>query len=189
VSARALAAVGLALALAACRREERRFVTVAAESARPAMLPETSLQPGVPGAPSPSGVPPSSARGREALGNAWAISQGQQLYGWFNCAGCHAHGGGDIGPPLMDAQWIYGGAPEDVYRSIVGGRPGGMPAFGGKIPEQQVWQLVAYVLSMSGNVSMTARSAREDALPSRPSDVLRSTEPPHPGSPQPKEPR
>ncbi len=35
--------------------------------------------------------------------------------------------------------------PENIYATIINGRPNGMPAFGGKIPPQQVWQIVAYV--------------------------------------------
>ena len=34
--------------------------------------------------------------------------RGRRLYDAFNCVGCHAHGGGGIGPPLMDDKWIYG---------------------------------------------------------------------------------
>src|SRR5689334_23346973 len=69
--------------------------------------------------------------------SAWAVNEGQRLYRWYNCVGCHAHGGGGMGPPLMDAKWIYGSSPEDVYSSIVDGRPNGMPAFRGKILESE----------------------------------------------------
>src|SRR5437773_8058004 len=30
-----------------------------------------------------------------------AMTEGQRLYEWYNCSGCHARGGGGIGPPLM----------------------------------------------------------------------------------------
>ena len=33
--------------------------------------------------------------------NETAIAEGKQLYNHFNCSGCHAAGGGAIGPPLM----------------------------------------------------------------------------------------
>jgi cytochrome c oxidase cbb3-type subunit 3 len=82
-------------------------------------------------------------------GNREAIDEGGRLYGWFNCSGCHSPGGGGaIGPPLMDGEWIYGGDPGSIYESIVEGRPNGMPTWGGKIPEEQVWKLVAYIRSM-----------------------------------------
>ena len=39
------------------------------------------------------------------------IAEGQRLYNAFNCVGCHAHGGGAIGPALMDDLWIHGSDP------------------------------------------------------------------------------
>ena len=75
-----------------------------------------------------------------------ALADGERLYGWFNCAGCHgANGGGGMGPPFADGSWIYGSDPENIFASIVRGRPNGMPAFGGRIPDDQVWKLAAYV--------------------------------------------
>ncbi len=59
--------------------------------------------------------------------------------------GCHANGGGGIGPPLIKENWIYGGEPANLFDTIVKGRPNGMPAWGGRIPEYQIWQLVGYV--------------------------------------------
>ena len=31
--------------------------------------------------------------------NAYAMTEGQRLYEWYKCSGCHARGGGGIGPP------------------------------------------------------------------------------------------
>jgi hypothetical protein len=64
----------------------------------------------------------------------------------------------------MDADWIYGAEPENVFTSIARGRPNGMPAFGTRIPEYQMWQLVAYVRSMTGLVETNARPGRNDAM-------------------------
>lgn len=100
-------------------------------------------------------------------GNAYAISEGQRLFEWFNCSGCHAHGGGSMGPALMDEYWIYGKAPDQIFSTIVQGRPNGMPAFGGRIPNQQVWQLVAYVRSLSGELPKAASPSRPDAMSMR----------------------
>jgi cytochrome c oxidase cbb3-type subunit 3 len=44
-------------------------------------------------------------------GSAYEVAQGKLFYRWFNCAGCHAQGGGAIGPALMDDKWIYGKDP------------------------------------------------------------------------------
>jgi cytochrome c oxidase cbb3-type subunit 3 len=106
------AALLAALVLTACEREHRRF------REPPASLPEgvavavTELQPG--------GSAPSRAGPSPYEDNAWATAEGKRLFAQFNCVGCHAHGGGAIGPPLMDAAWIYGADPGNVYATIVG---------------------------------------------------------------------
>jgi len=88
--------------------------------------------------------------------NAYAMTEGQRLYDWFNCAGCHARGGGGIGPPLMSESWRYGKDPGSIYISIVEGRPNGMPAWRGRIPEFEVWQLVTYVQALRGDRGIAA---------------------------------
>jgi cytochrome c oxidase cbb3-type subunit 3 len=107
--------------------------------------------------------------------SAYAISEGKRLFSSFNCSGCHAHGGGSMGPALMDDKWIYGSEPENIFATIVEGRPNGMPSFGGRIPDQQVWQLVAYVRSLSGLVPKTNASTRGDhmneRIPQQPPDA------------------
>jgi cytochrome c oxidase cbb3-type subunit 3 len=108
-------------------------------------------------------------RGAAYEGSAFQIAQGQRLFAWMNCSGCHAHGGGGMGPPLMDDEWRYGGSMEQIVTTILFGRRGGMPAFQGRITEQQAWQLAAFVRAMSAQ-------PRQDALPAR-ADELRNTEP------------
>jgi cytochrome c oxidase cbb3-type subunit III len=81
--------------------------------------------------------------------NADAVNSGRILFGRFNCSGCHSNGGGGMAPALMDDEWIYGGRLEQIHNTIVEGRPNGMPAWGGKIPDAQIWQIAAYVRSMS----------------------------------------
>ena len=119
------------------------------------MVPETPLQPG-----------PARATTQQSpyQANAWGLSEGKRYFTHYNCTGCHANGGGGIGPALMDDEWIYGYEPDIVYATIVQGRPNGMPAFGGRIPDQQVWQLVAYVLSMSGQSPIDAAPGRSDHM-------------------------
>lgn len=82
--------------------------------------------------------------------DAEAIKEGERLYNWFNCGGCHFAGGGGIGPPLMDDKWIYGSEPANIRNAILEGRPNGMPSYGGKVPESELLLLVAYVRSLSG---------------------------------------
>jgi len=115
--------------------------------------------------------------------NAYATSQGKRLYKQYNCSGCHGSGGGGaIGPALMDDKWIYGSSPANIYATIVQGRPNGMPSFGGHIPEDQVWQLVAYVRSLSGQLSSTVAPSRSDSLSSGQPEQGRSKEEPKPVS-------
>ena len=78
-----------------------------------------------------------------------ALTQGRQLYDGFNCAGCHGSaGGGGMGPPLADADWIYGGSDAQIYATIVQGRPNGMPSFGQMLTGEAVWKLAAYVKTL-----------------------------------------
>jgi cytochrome c oxidase cbb3-type subunit 3 len=53
-----------------------------------------------------------------------------------------------------------------------------MPAFRDKIPDQQVWQLVAYVQAMSGNSSLDSLPGRSDHLRySTPENARRAQQP------------
>jgi cytochrome c oxidase cbb3-type subunit 3 len=140
--------------VSACTREERRFAENPGASATPQSIALSTLQPGT--------ATPSQSSPYEY--NAYAIAQGKQLFEWFNCSGCHAQGGGAIGPALMDTAWIYGNEPQNIFATIVEGRPNGMPSFRGRITTQQVWQLVAYVRSLSGEVSKDAAPSRSDHL-------------------------
>jgi cytochrome c oxidase cbb3-type subunit 3 len=63
-----------------------------------------------------------------------------------------------MAPDLMDDEWIYGSRLEQIHATIVEGRPNGMPAWGGKIPDQQIWQIAAYVRSMSLPGTLSAQT-------------------------------
>jgi cytochrome c oxidase cbb3-type subunit III len=71
---------------------------------------------------------------------------------------------------LMDSEWIYGSDPENIFETIVEGRPNGMPAFGRKINPDQIWQIVAYVRSMSGLLPKDVASGRSDDMQVRPQE-------------------
>jgi cytochrome c oxidase cbb3-type subunit 3 len=95
-------------------------------------------------------VPTTGAkRAAQYENNKDAIEAGRGLYAAFNCSGCHAGGGGGFGPALSDDQWIYGGSLQNIVATLYEGRPRGMPAWRGKIPDEQMWQLAAYVKSLS----------------------------------------
>jgi len=177
-------AICIAAALASmafgCEREARRFDKSPLESDARAQADALSdLQVGQAG----PGMHAFAAAGRYNERNAYAVAQGKLYYRWFNCTGCHAQGGGAIGPALMDENWIYGKEPEAIFATIVEGRPNGMPSFRGRIPEEQVWQIVAYVRSMSGLVSSDSATNRSDTLLGAPPENLR--EPTRPGDRRP----
>lgn len=153
----AVSRLALIVLLAGCHREQRSLTPDARESQRPLPVRVSGLQPG----PMQLGA---SSLNNPYEGNAWAISQGQQLYNQYNCGGCHFHGGGGIGPALMDAEWIYGSSPANVYRSIAEGRPNGMPSWGGHIPDFQIWQITTYVRSVGGLEPQGATSPRSEGM-------------------------
>jgi cytochrome c oxidase cbb3-type subunit 3 len=144
------------IALAACEREERTFQSVPPVAIGYSSVSMSTLQPGPPR--------PQADVKNPVEESAYAVAEGQRLFNAYNCAGCHFHGGGGIGPPLMDNEWIYGSAPQNIYATIVEGRPNGMPSFRGKIAAQQVWEIVAYVRSLSGLLRKDVEPARSDEM-------------------------
>jgi len=167
------AAIGVA---SGCQREERHFTaTPVAADARAT----TEALPAQQAGPAGRGLREVQAAGAYDETSAYTLAQGKMVYRWFNCIGCHAQGGGGSGPALMDATWLYGNKPGDVFTSIMDGRPGGMPAFRGRIPEKQAWELAAYVRSLSGLVPGDAATNRADTLMGGEPEYLR--EPLRPG--------
>ena len=88
------------LFLASCQREQR---DVQPAPTRLAIYSDAARQ---------STLRPGGAVGRDRVvtnpynATAYDVSEGQRLYEWFNCSGCHAGGGGGIGPPLIKSIWI-----------------------------------------------------------------------------------
>ncbi|MDQ6718909.1 MAG: c-type cytochrome [Gemmatimonadota bacterium] len=79
-----------------------------------------------------------------------AMATGGKLFVAYNCIDCHgADGSGAMGPSFADGRWHFGGTPAEVFESIYEGRPDGMPAWGGRISNGQIWMLTAYVRSLS----------------------------------------
>jgi mono/diheme cytochrome c family protein len=100
--------------------------------------------------------------------NAHGTTEGQVLFEQMNCSGCHANGGGGMGPPLMDEKWIYGSSPDSIFSTIANGRPNGMPSWRKRLNTQQIWQLVAYVRSLSSLTPKGDRPSREDHMMVKP---------------------
>lgn len=96
------------------------------------------------------GAPPSGVTLRNDMsGNAGAAKTGASLFITMNCDGCHgSDGSGWVGPSLSDGRWRYGGSEDEIFASIYYGRPKGMPAFGGVLRPEGIWQLVTYIKAL-----------------------------------------
>jgi cytochrome c oxidase cbb3-type subunit III len=96
----------------------------------------------------------------------FAISGGASAFK-VNCAQCHGSGaaGGPGFPNLNDDDWVWGGTVEDIYQTIAHGirHPGDdetriseMPAYGDILEPDQIRQVAAYVVSLTGAPSDVA---------------------------------
>ena len=149
---RATAALAALLLALGCREAgPERMVPGGAPGDEPAVLRTSDLSAG--------GARPDIAAVNPYADDAQAVADGRALYGAMNCAGCHGGaGGGGIGPPLADDQWIYGGQPENIVEAILKGRPNGMPSFGAKLPPAEAWKIAAFVATLA---KPTAAEGRE----------------------------
>ena len=79
-----------------------------------------------------------------------------------NCAQCHGSDArGTKGfPNLTDADWLYGGSPEQISASITLGRQGQMPPMAAAVGSpEDVKNLAHHVLSLSGSPHDSLRAA------------------------------
>jgi cytochrome c oxidase cbb3-type subunit 3 len=143
------------LVASACKRELRQY-REAPPSATTHDVTVSDLHPG--------GGSPTAPVHTPYENNAVAISEGKRLFTAYNCVGCHAHGGGGSGPALMDDEWSYGHEADQIFHTILEGRPNGMPSLRGKVRDYQIWQLTAYIRSMSGLVPKDVAPNRDDHM-------------------------
>ncbi|MFL6762929.1 MAG: c-type cytochrome [Sphingomicrobium sp.] len=171
--ASALLAGLAAAALVACDREERHSRSKPIGETVPAATSPDTIWPGgtMPQPPDP--------RAKVYDNNAPAISEGQFLYTKMNCVGCHSHGGGGMGPALIDDEWRYGGRIDQIASSIAEGRPNGMPSWRSKLTDDQIWKLAAYVRSMSGQPSKDVVNSRSESMSASTPGTLTPREPAH----------
>jgi cytochrome c oxidase cbb3-type subunit 3 len=80
--------------------------------------------------------------------SAEAAASGKVLFGKMNCAGCHGYDlTGGMGPDLTDNNWLYGGKPGEIFRTISEGTTRGMPSWKDLLTSDQIWQLVTFIQS------------------------------------------
>ncbi len=94
-----------------------------------------------------------------------ANAMGQRLFLTY-CAQCHgADAKGAKGfPNLTDADWLYGGEPDTIKTTILGGRMGMMPPFGPALGADGVKDVANYVRSLSGLAHDSLRAQRGKEL-------------------------
>lgn len=97
---------------------------------------------------------------KEVAASAEARAIGQRLF-LNNCAQCHASdAGGSKGfPNLTDNDWLNGGEPETIKKSIAEGVDHLMPPFGPVLGEAGVKNVAHYVMSLSGLTHDSLRAA------------------------------
>lgn len=86
-------------------------------------------------------------------GNAEAIATGKALFE-ATCAGyCHAPEGSKRSgrcPNLFDCEWKHGGSDGEIFHTVTEGVPRTeMVGFKGKLPDEILWKIIAYVRSAS----------------------------------------
>jgi cytochrome c oxidase cbb3-type subunit III len=134
-----VATIALITTMMGCK--ESRSAQIASEGAAPPIS--------IPVGPAPGPSPTANAETNPYAHDLYALAEGRKLFDWYNCSGCHGgHGGGGMGPSLRDSSWLYGDSDAQVFNSIAEGRGKGMPAWGLKVPDQQIWELAAYVKSL-----------------------------------------
>lgn len=97
-----------------------------------------------------------------------ALRAGRNLF-VNNCAMCHGSDGRGARsfPNLTDGEWLYGSDPSSIKMSIIMGRNGVMPAWGGALGAEGVAQTTEYVLSLGGrehDAAMAAEGAGKFAM-------------------------
>jgi cytochrome c oxidase cbb3-type subunit 3 len=112
-----------------------------------------------------------------------AATRGMRDFLNFNCVGCHApNAGGGMGPSLSERQRVYGDKPAELFLSIYQGRPNGMPAWGEALPENVIWELVAYIQGITEPPGKTfgatiSRTPQEPEKQQVPAEFLQTIDP------------
>ena len=78
-------------------------------------------------------------------GNPAAEEEGEKIFKEI-CRSCHGEkGAGGFGPKLATTAHKYGGTDADLFASVAGGRPGGMPSFLPQLGKDRIWKAVTYI--------------------------------------------
>src|SRR5213596_2235510 len=88
-----------------------------------------------------------------AIGNQQAIQEGEAIYNQ-TCTACHGKDGsaGEMAPAVAAPSRRYNRVTdEQVFDAVKAGIPQTqMPPFGGKLSDDQIWKIVAYIHGLRG---------------------------------------
>lgn len=81
------------------------------------------------------------------------VESGQKIY-MANCVACHGQNlEGGIGQNLVDATWLHGGTPKDVFNTITKGvLDKGMPVWGPVLGAGRITEVVAFIISKNPTI-------------------------------------
>lgn len=94
------------------------------------------------------------------------VNKGKAVFE-LNCLPCHAENGkGDVGPNLTDAHWMIAkGTPETIYSVVFSGsEENGMPAWAELLPKDEIYQAVAYVMSLKNTYQKGGKAPQGEKI-------------------------
>lgn len=104
---------------------------------------------------------PAAAKSNPYAGDPKAVEEGEETFE-TNCAPCHGRDlKGGIGPDLTSPTLKFGNKDSDIFTTIAGGRPGGMPPFKDSLGEEGIWKVVSYIRHVRGGGGHDADEAAE----------------------------
>ena len=98
---------------------------------------------------------------KAVAGDKQGKEMGKRLYDTYcmQCHGADARGAKGF-PNLTDSDWLYGGEPETIRTTVLGGRQGMMPPFGPALGADGTKDVANYVRSLSGLAHDSLRAQR-----------------------------
>ena len=98
-------------------------------------------------------TPADTAATNPFAGNAEAVATGKTIFE-ATCTGyCHATAGSTRAgrcPNLFDCEWKHGGSDGEIFHTVTEGVPKTeMVGFKGKLPDEILWKIIAYLRSAS----------------------------------------
>jgi len=128
------------------RAPERAAGRALAAAALTALLVAVAACSGASKGPAADATPADAARKDPA-----ALARGKALFSGTCTGYCHSIApGGKGAPDVFDCEWLHGGSATQIHQTITTGVPNTrMVAFGGKLADDDIWRVVAFIQSES----------------------------------------